>query len=153
MSLLETGGNSHQDGLIATPGSISPIFFCHWGIIGWDHHCPWMNKCIGPMGSTFRQNRAWPTERHSWIILFIEISSVTKSRWGWFFPIIYFWLIDPRWRQPVLLQLLPWYQLELLRLHRPGHNVGLLTPVLCHAKSPHHHLDDTLQHLTAPRKA
>ena len=26
------------------------------GIIGWDHHCPWMNKCIGPAAA--RQAKA-----------------------------------------------------------------------------------------------
>eukprot|EP00435_Cladocopium_sp_Y103_P037318 s554_g9.t2 len=29
------------------PAGVLHCDYCHVCIIGWDHHCPWMNKCIG----------------------------------------------------------------------------------------------------------
>ena len=75
------------------------------GIVGWDHHCPWMNKCIG----RFLRNR----------LVRRSLQNVV-SELG----------LDPRRKQPLLLQLLSWHQHDIFRLHRPRYDVDFLASAL-----------------------
>eukprot|EP00438_Fugacium_kawagutii_P028194 Skav200363 [mRNA] locus=scaffold2518:97262:116783:- [translate_table: standard] len=40
------------------PAGVLHCEYCQVCIIGWDHHCPWMNKCIGPVAAAAATNGA-----------------------------------------------------------------------------------------------